>query len=307
MTVPPEPSGADGAPQQLPGCARHPDRPTGLRCTRCERPACPECLREASVGYQCVDCVNEGRRGAREAVTVAGARLSRKPVVVPALILINVAFFLATAVQAGSATANHSSALFADFSLYPLLTAGGQWWRLLSSGFLHIGLIHLAMNMLALWVLGRDLEMVLGKLRFGAVYLLSLLGGSTAVFLFGELLRPVAGASGAVYGLMGGIAIVALRTKLSLRPVLIVIALNLVVSVTIPGISLLGHVGGLVIGVAATAALVYAPRGRRNAVQAGVLIALLLVLVAMLVTRDLQFGALDCWGSGIDTRCGIRP
>ncbi|MEU6264380.1 rhomboid family intramembrane serine protease [Saccharopolyspora shandongensis] len=305
MTVPPGSlPGSDGAPPQLPTCVRHPDRPTGLRCTRCERPSCPECLRDAAVGQQCVDCVAQGQRGMRQPVTVAGARLPAKPILVPVLIAINVAVFALTAVQAGSIPGNSASALFTDFALWPILVAGGQWWRLITAGFLHIGLLHLAMNMIALWVIGRDLELLLGRVRFGAVYLLSLLGGSTAVFLLGNELQPVAGASGAVYGLMGGIAIAALRLKVSLRPVLVVIALNIVASVVIPGISLLGHIGGLVVGVIATAALVYAPRERQVLIQAGALAALLVVLIAMVVTRDLQFGNVVCVGSGEETRCG---
>ncbi|MGI8309242.1 rhomboid family intramembrane serine protease [Saccharopolyspora hattusasensis] len=306
MTVPPgSQPGADGAPPQLPTCVRHPDRPTGLRCTRCERPACPECLRDAAVGQQCVDCVAQGQRSMRRPVTVAGARLAKKSILVPVLVAINVVVFALTAVQAGSIGGNYTAALFGDFALWPVVVAGGQWWRLISAGFLHIGLLHLAMNMIALWVIGRDLELLLGRLRFGAVYLLSLLGGSTAVFMFGEPMGMVAGASGAVYGLMGGIAIAALRLKISLRPVLVVIALNIAASVLIPGLSLLGHLGGLVIGVLATGALVYAPRERRTLVQVGALTALLVVLIAVLVTRDLQFGNVVCIGSGADTRCGL--
>lgn len=296
MTVPPGSSTTpeERSPQQ-PGCFRHPERPTGLRCTRCERPACPDCLREAAVGYQCVDCVARGQQGMRRQRTIAGAQLSNKPLVVPALIVANVLVFLVTAVQAGSGTQNSSSVLFEELSLRPLGVAGGQWWGLVTSGFLHIGLAHLAMNMIALWVIGRDLELLLGRLRFASVYGLSLLGGSTAVFLFGDLQAPVAGASGAVYGLMGGIAVAALRLKVSLRPVLIVIAINIVLTLSIPGLSLLGHFGGLIAGALATAALVYAPRTRQLAWQSGVLLALLGVLVVMLVTRDMQFGDVTCF------------
>ncbi|GAA2334479.1 rhomboid family intramembrane serine protease [Saccharopolyspora halophila] len=303
MTVPPgSQPGADGAPAQLPGCVRHPDRPTGLRCVRCDRPACPDCLRDASVGMQCVDCIAKAESTTRRPTTVAGARLREKPILVPALIAVNVVIFAITALQAGSMR-NFSSALFADFSMLPITVAAGEWWRLLSSGFLHIGFLHLAMNMIALWVIGRDLELLLGRSRFIAVYGLSLLGGSVAVFLFGAADAPVAGASGAVYGLMGGIAIAALRLKVSLRPVLIVIGLNIVLSISIPAISLLGHLGGLVLGVAATAALVYAPRQNRNLVQAGALVGLLVVLIAVIITRDVQFGDISCFGSGMQTRC----
>lgn len=295
MSTPPGPATGPEQAAQQPACVRHPDRPTGLRCVRCERPACPDCLQEASVGYQCVDCVAQGRSRGREAVTVAGARLASRPIVVPVLIALNVAAFVATAVQAKSIQNNIDSQLFETFAMWPVGVAGGEWVRLISSGFLHFGPIHLLMNMIALWVIGRDLELVLGRLRFTAVYLLSLLGGSVAVFLFGDLGSPVAGASGAVYGLMGGIALAALRLKVSLRPVLVVIALNIVLSVTIPGISLLGHLGGLVLGGASTAALVYAPRNRRVLLQSAALGALLLVLIALLITRDLQFGPVSCF------------
>ncbi|MCX2731267.1 rhomboid family intramembrane serine protease [Saccharopolyspora sp. NFXS83] len=294
MSVPPgQPAGPEEAAQQR-FCARHPDRPTGLRCTRCERPACPECLSEASVGYHCVDCLAQSRRGGREAVTVAGARIGGKPIVVPVLIVLNVLAYAVTAIQSGNFQNYLSSELFNQFSLWPVAVAGGEWIRLFTSGFLHFGPIHLLLNMVALWVIGRDLETVLGRLRFTAVYLLALLGGSAAVFLFDGLDSSVAGASGAVYGLMGGIAVAALRLKVSLRPVLIVIALNIVLSVSLPGISLLGHLGGLVLGGAATAALVYAPRERRTAVQAGALGGLLVLLLVLLVFRDVQLGEWAC-------------
>lgn len=305
MKLPPgQPTGPDGTPTESTTCVRHPDRPTGLRCVRCGRPACPDCLREASVGYQCVDCVSAGQKRTRHPVTIAGARLSTTPVVVPALIAVNVIVYVLTAVQAGSGTRNYSSALFDTFSLWPLPVAAGQWWLLITSGFLHIGLIHLALNMIALWVIGRDLELVLGRLRFTAIYFLSLVGGSTAVFLFADERTPVAGASGAVYGLMGGIAVAAFRLKVSLRPVLLVIGLNVVFSVTFPGISLLGHLGGLVTGALGTAALVYAPRPRQHVWQAAALTGLLVLIVVMVVTRDIQFGNIACVDSPQGQRCG---
>lgn len=228
----------------------------------------------------------------RHPVTIAGARLSTKPVVVPVLIAINVLVHVLTSVQAGNPMENFRSSLFQVWSLWPLPVADGQWWRLVTSGFLHIGLLHLLVNMIALWIIGRDLETVLGRIRFIAVYLLSLLGGSTAVFLFGGLINPVAGASGAVYGLMGGIAVAAFRLKLNLRPILMIIGINIVLTLSIPGISLLGHLGGLVLGLSSTAALLYAPASRRTVWQFGALAGLLLVLVAALVTRDLQLGPL---------------
>lgn len=239
-------------------------------------------------------------------MTVAGARLRSQPVVVPVLIAVNVIIFLITAVQAGG-TNNVGAELFDAFALWPILVAAGEWWRLVTSGFLHLGLAHLAMNMIALWVIGRDLEQLLGRVRFTAVYLLSLLGGSAAVFLLGEASRPVAGASGAVYGLMGGIAIAALRLKVSLQPVLVVIALNVAITLFIPGISILGHFGGLLFGVASTAALVYAPRDRRLYWQVGALAAILVALLVIVIARDLSFGDMFCFPTPQGTSCAVRP
>ncbi|SHE64131.1 Membrane associated serine protease, rhomboid family [Streptoalloteichus hindustanus] len=277
------------------GCVRHPDRATGLRCTRCGRPACPECLREASVGYQCVDCVADGHRGMRQAVTVAGAVVRRTPLVVPVLILLNVAVFAWTAVQAGSIADNSASPLFSRWALWPPAVAGGQWWRVMTSGFLHIGPVHLALNMIALWVLGRDLEMILGRLRFLAVYLVSLLGGSAAVFLLGDTRVPVAGASGAVFGLMGATAVAVVRLRLDPRSTLAVIGVNVVLSVVVPNVSLLGHLGGLVVGAVAAVGMVYAPASRRALVQSGVLVGLLVVVLVVFVLRDASFGGMECF------------
>ena len=265
---------------------RHPDRVTGLSCTRCGRPACPECLREAAVGYQCVDCVNEGRRAAvRRGTTIAGAEAGRRPLVVPVLIVVNAAVFLWTVVQAGSLFDNYAARLFDQWSLVPLLVWNGEWWRPLTSGFLHIGPVHLLFNMLALYVLGRDLEPVLGRVRFLAIYLVALLGGAAAVMLFGAPNVPVAGASGAVFGLMGGLAVVLRRMRFPLGQVIGLIAINVVISLVIPGISILGHIGGLLVGAAATAGMVYAPTRHRTAVQVAVLVGMtVLILLAMWVT-----------------------
>jgi membrane associated rhomboid family serine protease len=274
--------------QDLPACARHPDRPTGLRCVRCERPACPDCLREASVGYQCVDCVAEGRRGVRRGRTVAGAEPGRRPLVVPVLVALNVAVFLWTVLQARSVTLNAEADLFESWSLVPALVGAGEWWRVLTAGFLHIGPVHLVFNMLALYVLGRDLEPVLGRGRFLAVYLISLLGGSAAVMVFELPGIQVAGASGAVFGLMGGLAVVLRRLRFPVGQVVGLIVVNVVISLVIPGISLTGHLGGLVVGAAATAALVYGPGRNRPPVQAALLGALAVLLLALMWVTTLR-------------------
>jgi membrane associated rhomboid family serine protease len=282
---PPYPGGYPPGPPAV--CVRHPDRATGLSCVRCGRPACTECLREASVGHQCVDCVAQGQRRVRRATTVAGASPVRSALVVPALIAMNTTIYVLTVVQARSVTENVNAELFNEWALVPRLVAAGEWWRVLTAGFLHIGLIHLVFNMLALWVLGRDMELVLGRGRFLAVYVVSLLGGSAAVMLF-DPNQAVAGASGAVFGLMGGLAVVLRRLRVPAGQVIGLIVVNVVISVVLPGISLLGHLGGLAVGAAATAALVYAPARNRTSVQALALAGLTALVLLIMAVAALQ-------------------
>lgn len=303
VTQPPQPPFDQAATQT---CWWHPERQTGLRCTRCDRPACPDCLREASVGYQCIDCVQTGqkqqaashaqyRRSGFGQRTVAGAVPQPKAIVTPVLIALNVLVFAFTAIQAGNPLQNQNSATFEWGVLWPYaISFEGEWWRLLASGFLHYGLIHLAMNMFALWVLGRDLEMVLGRLRFVALYVVSLVGGAAAVYAFGEVNAATAGASGAIFGLMGAMAVVVFRLKLNPTNALVIIGLNVVLTISIPGISLLGHLGGLVVGVLVAAALVYAPEKSRTTWQVGTLVFLTAALIGLMVFRDAQLGSQIC-------------
>ncbi len=275
-------AGPAGLPPQAQAvCVRHPDRATGLACSRCGRPSCPECLREASVGYQCVDCVREGTRGVRRGVTPAGAPVRSRALVVPVLVAVNLLAFVATAAQAGSIATNYDSDLFTQFALVSELVADGEWWRLVTSGFLHIGPLHIAFNMYALWIIGRDMELLLGRGRFLAVYLLGMLGGAAAVMW----LQPgvlVAGASGAVFGLMGGLLVAVLRLRRPYGQVLGLLAVNLALGFFISGISWQAHVGGLVVGAAATAVLLYAPPARRVPVQAAGLAGLTVLVLAVI-------------------------
>lgn len=286
MTQPPgQPAGPVEQQPALPACARHPDRPTRLRCSRCDRPACPDCLRPASVGQHCVDCLAEGRRTTRAPVTVSGAQVGRNSFVVPLLVVANVAVYVVTVVQARNLSDLSGSALFRSWILWPYATRNGSWWELITAGFLHVNPIHILMNMVALWVIGRDFERVMGPLRFAVIYLLGLFGGSVAVFVFGNVDVPEAGASGAVFALMGGLLVVVYRLKVNPSQVIGLIVINLVISVVIPGISLLGHVGGLVTGAAVTAAIVYAPARRRTWWQVGACLAVLVVLIGLVLVR----------------------
>lgn len=274
-------------------CVRHPGRQTQLSCTRCGRPACPECLHEAAVGYQCVDCVYEGSPPVHNPATVAGAPLRRgAPVVTFALIAVNVLMYVLTAYQAQSVMENANSPSFLSLVLQPAHVAlTGEWWRLITAGFLHFGLLHIVLNMVSLYVIGREVEIVLGRLRFLGVYLISLLGGGIAAYLLSPIGQLVAGASGAVFGLMGALLVAVIRLKLDPKSVIIVIVLNLVISFQVANISWQGHIGGLIVGAVAMAAMVYAPAKYRTLVQVGTLVGLVVLLaVAYLLRNDYLLG-----------------
>ena len=285
--------GPAAGPDAAPHCVRHPDRPTALACTRCGRPACPDCLRPAPVGAHCVDCVAEGARTTRTARTVGGGpvRQSTTPVVTTTLVVVNVVVFVLTAASARSAWDNVASPLVAAAWLVPADVAAGEWWRLVTAGFLHAGPLHIAFNMIALWILGRDLELVLGRLRYGLLYGVSLLGSSAAVTLLGEPYRPVLGASGAVFGLMGALVIVLRRLRLSPGPALVTIGINVVLTFTIPGLSVLGHLGGLVTGLAVAAALVHGPSRSRPTTGLLAVGGIAVVLVVLVAVRALTLSA----------------
>ncbi|HEX4701305.1 MAG TPA: rhomboid family intramembrane serine protease, partial [Pseudonocardiaceae bacterium] len=225
----------------------------------------------------------------RTPVTISGSRVARRrPLVVWSLILVNTVVFVITAVQAQNVTNLINSPLFEQWALFPIATRNGYWWQLVTAGFLHANPIHIAMNMIALWVIGREMERVLGPARFAAVYLVGLFGGDVAVFLFGQVNGLTVGASGAVFALMGGLLVVVYRLKVNPSQVIGLIVVNLVISVAIPGISLLGHVGGLITGAVLTAGLIYLPAERRRLWQAGAVVVLLVVLVGLVLIRFTQ-------------------
>lgn len=291
MTPPggPGQTDADGAVAPEARCYRHPNREALVRCTRCNRPICPECMRPASVGFHCPDDVNLARRTTRAPRTAAGARIMTSPPwATIILIAANVAVYLFTATQAlggFSQPGDGSSSLFRDWQLLPLAVhAQDGYYRLLTSAFLHISLLHVASNMLALGIIGPPLERFLGHWRFVVLYLLSALGGSAAVFAFGQVYTPVAGASGAVFGLFG--ASLALVRKLRIDPqwLIGIIVLNFVFTFSIHNISKLGHIGGFVTGLAVGLAIGGLPRHTGRVQLRQQLVALGAVAVAIVLT-----------------------
>jgi len=249
--------------------------------------------------------VAEARTSQRAARTVAGGRLGEQPVLTYVLIGINLLVFLVTALQANSGVEMSPSSVFRNGVLSPTFVASGQWWRLLTSGFLHLSVIHVGLNMMSLYFLGVPLERMLGRIRFLAVYLLALLGGSAAVVLLTGELSLVAGASGAIFGLMGGLLVVFKRFRYDMRQLLFVLVINLFVSFRLPGISWQAHLGGLIVGALVTAAMVYPPQVLRTRVQIGTVVLVLGVLALLVIYRDSQI-VVRCTGMDAINYLGCR-
>jgi membrane associated rhomboid family serine protease len=262
-----------------PVCYRHPDRETWIRCQRCERPICPDCMNSAAVGFQCPSCLKEGARTTRTGrLPYGGAPSARPDLTSIGLIILNIAVWVAISSDGGS-----GSGLVDKLALLPKTTlfgnqdgtvtlvegvSGGAYWQLATSVFSHVAVWHIAFNMMALYFLGPQLEMVLGRARFLAVYLLSGLAGSTAVLWLSSEHTQTLGASGAIFGLMGALLVVGLKVRANVQQLVFWIGLNVVFTVSASSfISWQGHFGGLVGGALLAALLVYAPRRRRTAVQ----------------------------------------
>ena len=246
--MPPAPG---GAVQQH--CYRHPDRAAGVTCQRCNQPICPSCMITASVGFQCPNCAKSGAAASR---VIRVRSQQAEPILTYALIAINAAVFLWGVALSGSPMSG-SNQLVQDFALSPDAVAHGEWWRLITSGFLHFGLLHIGFNMYALYVLGGALERIVGRAQFALVYFVSMLGGSFLVVAIGGTNDATAGASGAVFGLFGAFAVLELSRGINPMKTGIgaTIMLNLVFTIAVPGISIGGHLGGLVTGAVCGAAL----------------------------------------------------
>ena len=227
------------------GCYRHPFEEAGVKCTRCDRPICPKCMVTAPVGFQCPECVKGAPPVRRYSEIRARGGLSDIPVTA-ALIAINVAIFLPT--MAGGRD------LIFDFGLNAFAVSGlGEWYRLVTSGFLHFNVVHLGLNMFIFFQLGQMLEPVTGRVRYALLYFAALLGGS-----FGALLVSpdalTAGASGAVFGLMAAAAVELRSRGINVMQTSIgsLIVMNLLITFLLGrNISVGGHVGGLLAGAVA--------------------------------------------------------
>ena len=287
-----DPSSGDGTtppPGEAPStdaavCYRHPDREAHIRCVRCERRICPECMVPASVGFQCPECVREGNKSVRKATTIFGGRVTDDPGwVSKVLIALNVIAFVLQQTVDGFTTD------YFDIGAFPpppddavVGVAAGEYYRLLTSAFLHGGIVHLLLNMYALYIFGPPLEAALGRLRFAALYLVSAVGGSAVSYAFAAPDQASLGASGAVFGLLGAFLVVSRRLRRDTSSVLVLLAINFAYGFLVPRIDWRAHLGGLIAGALVALALAYAPKDRRTAVQvAGILGTVVLVLVVI--------------------------
>ncbi|MFE6482097.1 rhomboid family intramembrane serine protease [Streptomyces sp. NPDC057757] len=279
----------------LPTCYRHPDRETGIRCTRCERPICPECMVSASVGFQCPDCVRDGSgtghpAAATQPRTLAGGTVAADPrLATKVLIGVNLAAFVVQLALGDRFT--DSFDLFGRALLSGEMqgVAEGQPYRLLTAMFLHGSYIHIMFNMLSLWWIGGPLEAALGRARYLALYFVSGLAGSALSYLLAAPNQPSLGASGAIFGLFGATAVLMRRLKYDMRPLIALLVINLIFTFS-PGFNIAwqAHIGGLVAGVVLGYAMVHAPRERRALIQYGVCALVLLVVVVATLVRTAQ-------------------
>ena len=228
-------------------CYRHPNRETGVSCSNCGRPICPDCMTPTPVGMRCPEC-SQQKTQVRNLRTMAV-----EPIATYILIAINVAIFIGARSNSQITEQLVLTQLAYDSTGSLVGIAEGQWWRLITSGFLHNELIHIGLNMLALFWLGRMIEPALGHARFLGIYFASLLTGSLGVMI----LDPEAatrGASGAIYGLLGAAIVMARNRNIDLMQsgLIPILAINLLFTFFASGISIGGHIGGLIGGLVVT-------------------------------------------------------
>ncbi|UDY25426.1 rhomboid family intramembrane serine protease [Nocardioides sp. Kera G14] len=268
----------------------------------------------ASVGFQCPECVHEGNRSVRQARTTYGGLIPRGLSVSLVLVALNVAVWIAIQASGGD-----SSKIVDWFGLlprgictvpggyYPGLSdnacdvTGGSWvpgvadgalWRMVTSVFTQVTPMHLFLNILNIWILGPQLEQAFGRARFLAIYALAGLAGSITILWLSEEYSNSIGASGAVFGLLGALLVMVLRTKQAPQGMLIWIVLSMGYSFLVPGISWQGHLGGLLGGFLVTAAFAWAPRGpRRHLLQWGSVAVFLVILAVLTAVRIHELAA----------------
>ncbi len=242
-------------------CYRHPDRETRVSCSSCGRPICPDCMTPTPVGMRCPECMRQ-RTKVVQGVGGNASGFQQMPATFVLIAINVVAYLIELAVGGGGFGIGGANSVVLDYGLFGPLVAEGEWYRLVTGGFLHASLFHIGFNMLLLYFLGRLLEPALGTPRFVALYVASLLAGAMGALLLDPNALTV-GASGAVFGLAGATFVIARGRGMDAiaGEIGFLIVFNLIFSFVAPRISVGGHVGGLVAGVLCAMAIVAGERG----------------------------------------------
>jgi membrane associated rhomboid family serine protease len=236
----------------------------------------------ASVGFQCPECVQGAAASTPRIKTPIGAPVTEKPTVTYVLIGINVFAFLLMLVSGIDETAT-------QWGMFPpSIAIDNEWWRLITSAFLHGGWLHIAFNMYVLYALGPTLERLLGHSRYLVLYLMAALGGAVCSYAFSDVMTVSVGASGAIFGLMGALVVAGRKLRYDITQVLVLLAVNFAIGFLAPGVDWKAHVGGLVIGAAVAAIFVLPPARIRVPAQVIGILAVLAVLAIITMVRTAQ-------------------
>jgi membrane associated rhomboid family serine protease len=221
-------------------CVNHPSIDTNVRCSRCEEYICINCMIPASIGYQCPSCASDSTP------VIKGVNRNRfipNQKNTPVTKFLSISLLVAYVFQFLL-----GDVLIANFALFAPSVTNGQWWLLITAGFLHGSIFHLLFNTYILWVIGSQLESIVGKINFVIIYFVSLLGGSFASYLFSPFGSYSIGASGAIFGLMGAMLVVGRKRNLDISQITTLVAINVVIGFVLSGIDWRAHLGGLAAG-----------------------------------------------------------
>jgi len=233
-------------------CYKHVNRSAAVGCQRCDKPICANCMNSASVGFHCPDCSKQGAQKVYKGIPGTGSK---------AFILAKVILGFIAAVFVMQQTSTTDPSLTDQILIFGPSVENGEWWRIITSGFAHNDFMHIAFNGYAIWILGQALEPVVGRVKFGLIFMGGLLGASLAVLLF-DFTSPTLGASGAVMGLVAGLAVLYQMRGMNIfqSSLGFIIALNLGLPLILGGISFWGHLGGLFGGAVVSVAILYLPK-----------------------------------------------
>jgi membrane associated rhomboid family serine protease len=253
-----------------PPCGNHADRAASVVCAHCDKPICTDCMQQAPVGWQCPDCIAAGAKKTRVIRPFAGANANRTGIVgstnptpvVIGLVVICVVIFAASGFG--------KTSVIDRFGMWPNgVHYQHQYYRLFTSIFLHLDFLHIAFNMITLFIVGPAVEVMLGKSRFLSLFLVAGIGGNVLSYLIAPAAGVSAGASGAIFGILSAYVVLALIQRKPMGPVVALIVINLVIGFT-GNIEWQAHVGGLVTGAVLALAYQYASSLRQTAAEVAV-------------------------------------